>query len=221
MSTVAAPGAAAPAPSTTLGALAPAGASMAAGTAPLSTASVTPARKLKVATVSLAGCFGCHTSFLDMDLRLLELIEHIEFDRSPLTDIKTIGRCDIGLIEGGLYNSENVRVLRDFRLHCTTLVAMGACAINGGLPAERNHFALADLLGDVYQTRPGLKAGSQIPDDPELPLLLRQVRPLHAVVQIDHFLPGCPPSGDAFWFFLTELLAGRTPHLPPPLMHYD
>ena len=76
------------------------------------------AAKLKVATVSLAGCFGCHTSFLDIDERLLELIQHIEFDRSPLTDIKEVGQCDIGLIEGGVCNSENVLVLRAFRAHC-------------------------------------------------------------------------------------------------------
>jgi NAD-reducing hydrogenase small subunit len=178
-------------------------------------------RKLKVATVSLAGCFGCHTSFLDIDERLLELIEHIEFDRSPLTDIKQIGACDIGLIEGGLCNSENVVVLREFRAHCKTLVAMGACAINGGLPAERNRFDVAELLDEVYGHREGLSAGSAIPNDPELPLLLRQVRPIHAVVHVDYFLPGCPPSADAFWRFLNDLMAGRTPHLGHALMHYD
>jgi len=97
-------------------------------------------RKLKVATVSLAGCFGCHMSFLDIDERLFELIEHIEFDRSPLTDIKQVGHCDIGLIEGGLCNAENVLVLREFRARCKTLVAVGACAITGGLPAQRNRF---------------------------------------------------------------------------------
>ena len=89
-------------------------------------------RKLKLATVSLAGCFGCHMSFLDIDERLLELLELVEFDRSPLTDIKTIGRCDIGLIEGGLCNAENVHVLREFRASCKILIAMGACAVNGG-----------------------------------------------------------------------------------------
>ncbi|CAN7791665.1 NADP oxidoreductase [Caballeronia sp. LjRoot34] len=177
--------------------------------------------KLKVATVSLAGCFGCHMSFLDIDERLLELIEHIEFDRSPLTDIKEIGQCDIGLIEGGLCNAENVRVLRAFRAQCKTLVAIGACAINGGLPAERNRFDLGDLLNEVYQDRPGLSKTSTIPNDPELPLLLRQVRPIHAVVHVDYFLPGCPPSADAFWHFLNDLMAGRTPHLGHALMHYD
>ena len=178
-------------------------------------------RKLKVATVSLAGCFGCHMSFLDIDERLFELIEHIEFDRSPLTDIKQVGHCDIGLIEGGLCNAENVLVLREFRAHCKTLVAVGACAITGGLPAQRNHLDLGAMLVDVYRSRPGLSGGSAIPNDPELPLPLNKVHPIHEVVDVDYFLPGCPPSADAFWQFLTDLLAGRTPHLGHGLLHYD
>ena len=112
-------------------------------------------RKLKLATVSLAGCFGCHMSFLDMDERLLSLLELVEFDRSPLTDIKTIGHCDIGLIEGGLCNAENVHVLREYRAHCKVLVAMGACAINGGLPAQRNQRDVGQMLRDVYSRQTG------------------------------------------------------------------
>ncbi len=179
------------------------------------------ARKLKVATVSLAGCFGCHMSFLDIDERLFELIEHIEFDRSPFTDIKEVGACDIGLIEGGLCNAENVMLLREFRARCKTLVAVGACAITGGLPAQRNHLDLGTLLADVYCSRQGMSMCRAIPNDPELPLLLNKVHPIHEVVHVDYFLPGCPPSADAFWRFLTDLMAGRTPHLGPGLMHYD
>jgi NAD-reducing hydrogenase small subunit len=178
-------------------------------------------RKLRVATVSLAGCFGCHMSFLDIDERLFELLEHIEFDRSPFTDIKEVGPCDIGLIEGGLCNAENVTVLREFRKHCKTLVAVGACAINGGLPAQRNRFDVGVMLTEIYSTRPGLSAESRIPNDPELPLPLNHVHPIHEVVHVDYFLPGCPPSADAFWNFLTDLMAGRTPHLGHGLIHYD
>ena len=83
-------------------------------------------RKLKVATVSLAGCFGCHMPFLDIDERILPLLELVEFDRSPLTDIKHCGPCDIGLIEGGVCNAENVHVLREFRANCKVLIALGA-----------------------------------------------------------------------------------------------
>jgi NAD-reducing hydrogenase small subunit len=178
-------------------------------------------RKYKMATVSLAGCFGCHMSFLDIDERLLQLLEVVEFDRSPLTDIKTLGRCDIGLIEGGLCNAENVHVLREFRAQCKTLVAVGACAINGGLPAQRNQLDVGKILRDVYCTQTGISANSQIPNDPELPLPLNQVHPIHEVVHVDYFLPGCPPSADAIWAFFNDLIAGRTPHLGHGLMRYD
>jgi NAD-reducing hydrogenase small subunit len=178
-------------------------------------------RKLRVATVSLAGCFGCHMSLLDIDERLFELIEHIEFDRSPLTDIKQVAQCDIGLIEGGLCNAENVHVLREFRAHCKTLVAVGACSINGGLPAQRNQRDVGQMLRDVYCGHIGTHASGQIPNDPELPLPLNHVHPIHEVVHVDYYLPGCPPSADAFWTFLTDLLAGRTPQLGHGLIHYD
>lgn len=178
-------------------------------------------RKLRLATVSLAGCFGCHMSLLDIDERLFELVEHVEFDRSPLTDIKHVTHCDIGLVEGGLCNAENVQVLREFRAQCKTLVAVGACAITGGLPALRNPLDVGELLVEVYRERPGLAAGSRVPDDPELPLPLNRVHPIHEVVHVDYFLPGCPPSADAFWQFLNDLMAGRTPRLAHGLIRYD
>lgn len=177
--------------------------------------------KPKVATVSLAGCFGCHMSFLDIDERLLELVELVEFRRSPLTDVKECEPVDLGIVEGGVCNTENVHVLREFRAHCRTLVAIGACAVNGGLPAQRNHLDVAQILQQVYRTGPGLAAGSQIPNDRELPLPLDRVHPLHEVVRIDHFLPGCPPPADAIWSLLQDLLAGRTPALGHGLLHYD
>lgn len=180
-----------------------------------------PIRKLRVATTSLAGCFGCHMSFLDIDERILKLVELVEFDRSPITDIKQCGPCDLGLIEGGVCNAENVHVLREFRKQCKILVALGACAVNGGLPAQRNRLDLRDILEEVYVTEDGLARGSKIPNDPELPLLLDKVRPIREVVQVDYFLDGCPPSGDAIWKFLTDLLAGKTPSLPYPLRHFD
>ena len=156
--------------------------------APINAAPVA-AKKLKVATTSLAGCFGCHMSFLDIDERILKLLELVEFDRSPLTDIKHCGPCDLGLIDGGL-------------------------------PAQRNHLDLRDILEEVYQTE-YLLGRAGIPNDPELPLPLDKVHPIHEVVKVDYFLPGCPPPADAFWKLLTDLLAGRTPTLGHGLLHYD
>jgi NAD-reducing hydrogenase small subunit len=176
--------------------------------------------KLRVATTSLAGCFGCHMAILDIDERLLDLLQLVEFDRSPITDIKHCGPCDIGIIEGGLCNAENVHVLREFRANCKILIAIGACAINGGLPAQRNHLSLSSILEEVYHAQHGLVDGF-IPNDPELPLPLDKVHPIHEVVKVDYFIPGCPPSGDAIWKVLTDLLAGREPELGHGLIHYD
>lgn len=178
------------------------------------------ADKIKVATASLAGCFGCHMSFLDIDERILDLIEVVEFDRTPITDIKHVGECDLGLIEGGVANAENVDVLREFRRQCKTLVAFGACAVNGGIPAMRNSFELRECLEEAYVDGVGVH-NPGIPDDPEIPLLLNKVHPIHEVVRIDYFLPGCPPSADAIWTFLTELLEGKPISFPYNQIHYD
>jgi len=176
--------------------------------------------KIRVATTSLAGCFGCHMSFLDIDEWLGELLEHVEFDRSPLTDIKHCGPCDIGLVEGGLCNADNVHVLREFRDNCRILIAVGSCAINGGVPAMRNHYRLRECLEEAYLHGVGV-VNPQIPDDVELPLLLSKVHPLHEVVKVDYYLPGCPPPADAFKKTLSDLLEGRDPQLPRSMLRYD
>jgi NAD-reducing hydrogenase small subunit len=177
-----------------------------------------PPVKVRIATTSLAGCFGCHMSFLDIDERLFELSEIAEFDRSPLTDIKTCGPCDIALIEGGVCNSENVHVLRELRANAKILVAVGACAINGGVPAMRNMRDVGDLLGQIYRDESG---EVKIPSDPELPAPLDKVYPINQVVRVDYSLPGCPPSGDAIWKYLTDLILGRVPRLDYQMLHYD
>jgi NAD-reducing hydrogenase small subunit len=176
--------------------------------------------KLIVATAPLCGCFGCHMSLLDIDERILQLVELVEFDRSPLTDIKTVGKCDIGLIEGGVANADNVEVLREFRNNCDILVAMGACAVNGGIPAMRNQFDLKDCLEEVYIHGIGVE-NPHVPNDVEIPLLLDKVHPIHEVVRVDYFLPGCPPSADTLWTFLTDLIAGKEISFPYSLIHYD
>ena len=176
--------------------------------------------KPKIATTSLCGCFGCHMSLLDIDERLFALLDRVEFDRSPFTDIKHCGKCDIGIVEGGICNAENVHVLREFRANCDVLIAIGACAVNGGLPAQRNHLDIGRCLQEVYLTEISLAKG-MIPNDPELPLPLDKVHPLHEVVHIDYFIPGCPPPAEAIWQFLTDLLDGRTPRLGPGMIRYD
>lgn len=179
--------------------------------------------KPRIATCSLCGCFGCHMSFLDIDERIFDLAQIVEFDRSPIDDFKQFtGQCDVGLIEGGVCNEENFHVLRDFREHCDVLVSVGDCAITGGIPAMRNMVPLGECLDEAYRDGPTVyNPTGEIPRDVELPLLLNKVHPCHEVVKIDYHLPGCPPSADAIWAALTALLNNESPQLPYELLKYD
>ena len=177
-------------------------------------------RKLRLATCSLAGCFGCHMSLLDIDERVVELLNQVEACRSPLTDIKELKKADIGIVEGALCNEDNVRVLKQFRENCDVLVGVGACALTGGLPAMRNHFGLTACLKEAYLDATGV-VNPGIPSDQELPRLLNRVRPIQEVVKVDYFLPGCPPPADAFHELFSALLAGREPRLERELAPFD
>ena len=181
------------------------------------------ADKPRIATVSLAGCFGCHMSLLDIDERILDLAALVEFDRSPIDDLKTISaRCAIGLIEGGCANEENVHVLREFRRHCDVLVSVGDCATMGGVPALRNPIAVEECLSEAYLNGPSVyNPSGRVPDDPEIPRLLDKVYPAHEVVRIDYHLPGCPPRAETLWQALTALLGGQPLELPYELVKYD
>jgi NAD-reducing hydrogenase small subunit len=179
--------------------------------------------KPKIATCSLAGCFGCHMSVLDIDERILTLIELVDFDKSPIDDIKKFtGRCAVGLIEGGCCNQENVRVLQDFRRHCDVLVSVGDCATMGGIPALRNGIPLKECLDEAYKNGPTVyNPSGKLPADPELPLLLDRVYTCDEVVKIDVHLPGCPPPADAIWEALVALLTNKPINLPYELLKYD
>lgn len=179
--------------------------------------------KPKIATTSLAGCFGCHMSVLDIDDRILKLVELIEFNKSPINDIKKFtARCLVGLVEGGCANQDNVAVLQDFRKNCDILVSVGDCATMGGIPALRNTIPLQECLHEAYINGPTVYNESGIiPNDPELPLLLDKVYPCHEVVKIDYHLPGCPPSADAIWEAIVALLNNKPLDLPYEMLKYD
>ncbi len=167
-------------------------------------------KKWVLATTSLAGCFGCHMSLLDIDERIFQLVKVVEFNKSPFDDMKEFTEpCDVGLIEGGCCNSDNVRVLREFRKNCRILISVGQCAITGGLPAMRNGIPVRQLLEESYYDGPTL-ANRLIPNDEEIPMLLDRIYPCHEIVKIDGFLPGCPPRADLLWEALNLLIAGKS-----------
>jgi len=176
-----------------------------------------------IATTSLAGCFGCHMSFLDIDERLLDLIELVEFNKSPIDDIKNFTKdCDIGLIEGGCCNTENIHLLKEFRNKCKILVSFGECAIMGGLPALRNDIPVKECLEEAYLSGPTTVNEERIlPNDQELPIILNRVYPCHEIVKMDYHLPGCPPTADMIWIVLHALILDVEVELPYEVIKYD
>ncbi|MCP4201464.1 MAG: NADP oxidoreductase [bacterium] len=179
--------------------------------------------KPKIATTSLCGCFGCHMSLLDIDERILKLIELVDFDRSPINDLKHIqGPVDIGFVEGGCANEENVKVLQEFRKNCRVLISVGDCAINGGIPAMRNMVPLEECYEEAFVNGPTVvNPTGEVPNDVEIPLLLDKVYPCHEVVKVDYHLPGGPPSADTLWAALSALLTDQPVELPYELVKYD
>jgi NAD-reducing hydrogenase small subunit len=160
--------------------------------------------KLKVATVWLDGCSGCHMSFLDMDERLLELAELVEVVYSPLVDAKEFPEdVDITLVEGAVASVEDEKKIRKIRAHTKLLIAMGDCAVAGNVPSMRNPIGPDAILERAYIEN--ATAQQQIPTE-LLPKLLPVVRPIHEYVKVDVFLPGCPPSASTFNSALTALV---------------
>ena len=176
--------------------------------------------KVKVATVWLGGCAGCHMSFLDLDERLFDLFKLIELTVSPISDLKEIPVVDVGIVEGAVCNAENEHVLRTLRTQCKVLIALGDCAITGNVPALRNQKVLTEVLERGYIETESTQAG-EVPNDSSVPALCKNVRPIQEFVKVDANIPGCPPDADAIWYALTELLAGRQPKWNPTNVRYD
>jgi NAD-reducing hydrogenase small subunit len=165
--------------------------------------------KLKLATVWLDGCSGCHMSFLDIDERILALAEHVDLVYSPLVDAKEFPEMvDIALVEGAVASVEDREKIRKIRAHTKTLVSLGDCAVTANVPSMRNAFRLDAVYGRAY--RENVTLNPQVPAQ-TVPKLLAKVRPVHEVVDVDVFVQGCPPSADTIFYVLTELIAGRTP----------
>jgi NAD-reducing hydrogenase small subunit len=170
--------------------------------------------KPKVSTDWMAGCAGCHMSLLDMDERIIQVAELADLRATPITDLKEpdASGVDVGVLEGGINNTANEEVAKRMRSRCKVLVALGDCAVFGGVPAMRNFFTIEETLRRAYIETESTDSSGKIPNDPEL-CVPTKVRAVSEVVNVDIHVPGCPPDADTIFYVLSELAQGRIPVL--------
>ncbi|MFO1498571.1 MAG: oxidoreductase [Verrucomicrobiota bacterium] len=171
---------------------------------------------LRIATIWLGGCSGCHMSFLDLDEALLDLADRIQLVYSPIVDAKEYpDQVDLVLVEGAVCNEEHVELAHRIRARTRLVVAFGDCAVTGNVTAIRNQLGLGNaenVLQRAYVEAAELNQG--VPKEPGIiPALLDRVVPLREVIEVDYYLPGCPPSAARIKSFVDQLLAGGDPHL--------
>ena len=177
--------------------------------------------KVKVAMDWLAACAGCEMSVLDMDERIVQLLEKIELTSTPITDLKHPPKegVTVGILSGTVNNTTNLEVVKEMRERSKILIAMGDCAVFGGIMTMRNFFNMEEALKRAYIETESTVEGF-IPNSEELCKPIK-ARPVNDVVKVDIHLPGCPPSADAIYYVLSELLEGRIPVLSGDNLKYD
>ena len=178
---------------------------------------------LRIATVWFGGCSGCHMSFLDLDEFLIDLVDLVDIVYSPVVDMKEYPEnVDVCLIEGAICNEDNLELLHKIRTRTKVLVSFGDCAVTANVPAIRNQLGLGNaesVLQKAYieeaQNNPGL------PKEPGIvPALLERVMPVHEVVHVNYFLPGCPPPAERIKALLVQVLNGEEPKLEGPQLKF-
>ena len=168
-------------------------------------------KKVRLATIWLDGCSGCHMSLLDLDEAILPIAKRIEVVYGPLVDAQEFPKAvDLTLVEGAVSSQHDLEKIHTVRQRSKLVVALGDCAVTGNVPAMRNSHPARKMLERIYVE--GAQETRGVPVD-GVPPLLRQAVPVHEVVKVDLHVPGCPPSPKSIGYALGELIEGRMPDL--------
>ena len=164
--------------------------------------------KLRVATIWLDGCSGCHMSILDMDQKLVEIAQHIDVVYSPYVDMKEFPEnVDLTIVEGALSTDHDIKIINTIRKNSKLILGLGDCAITGNISALKNHYGTEQVLQKGYFDLADLNEKGRAPSK-IVPKLLDKVIPLHEEVKVDYFIPGCPSPANAIYETIRSLIDG-------------
>jgi F420-non-reducing hydrogenase small subunit len=186
------------------------------------------ARKPKVAICWLGACGGCDETIVDLNEDLLSMARvfdivlwpiALDFKYEHVANLKD-GDIFLSIVSGSVRNSEHEELARLLRKKSQHVVAFGACACFGGSPGLANLRGRDDILSWVYRDAPTVVNPKRntpqvkvVEEGKELglPELLEIVRPLSHIIEVDYFLPGCPPAPELVGEMFNVLLSGDLP----------
>ena len=167
------------------------------------------APKLRINTEWLSGCGGCHVGIVDLHEKILDVLGEVEILHCPpLTDPKGYPEADIGIVEGAIRSEHDRHAALAMRKACKRIIAFGTCAVYGGLPGAALAHTREEILGAVYQRSSTTRAA---PPTQAISPLETAVTPLDEVIDVDLYLPGCPPHAAFIFDALISLARGRVP----------
>ena len=184
--------------------------------------------KPKLAFYWAASCGGCEITVAELGMRLVEVGELVDIVFWPCvmdfkySDVEAMGNgeIDICFFNGAIRSSENEHVAKLLRQKSKAQVAFGSCAHEGCIPGLANFYDAESILERVYDTVPSLDDSrgtrptplNQMPEgDISLPIFYNQVKTLAHTVDVDYYMPGCPPVVDQVWNVFQAALAGKLP----------
>jgi len=186
------------------------------------------AKKLKIAKYWADCCGGCDVSLLDIDAKILDVAKIADIVYWPIAvdgknkDLEALkpGEIDVGFYNGAVHNSEQEHIAQILREKSKILVAYGSCAWLGGIPSLINFTDRETLFEYVYHLAPSNDNPRGVEPQPRtkvpegvlsLPVLYDKVKRLDEVVEVDYYLPGCPPHYERVAEVIDVIVSGKLP----------
>lgn len=168
--------------------------------------------KIRLNTEWLCDCGGCHVALVDLHEKILNVLESVQIQKCPvLTDEKLYPEAEIGILTGSIRTEHDRHAALEMRKKCKTIIAFGTCAVYGGLHGAGLAHSREEIMDHVYRQSPTTRTDS-IPAT-TVDSLEKLVTPIDEVIDVDLYLPGCPPHAHFIFEGLSSLIAGTAPRV--------